>query len=86
MLLAASFALGIMSVLNISTIEVDEVKYAGTVKPNVLVLSTDGLDAANMSAYGYRRKTTPFIDSLVPQSLLIQNHFTFIDGIPFFAQ
>jgi len=44
-------------------------------RPNVLVLSTDGLDAAHMSAYGYKRDTTPFIRTLVPRSLVAENAF-----------
>ncbi|MBT5197748.1 MAG: sulfatase-like hydrolase/transferase, partial [Gammaproteobacteria bacterium] len=44
--------------------------------PNILILSTDGLDASHMSAYGYHRETTPFIKSMLPQSLVVENHFT----------
>ena len=44
--------------------------------PNILVLSTDGLSASHMSAYGYHRDTTPFIKSLISQSLVVENHFT----------
>jgi hypothetical protein len=44
--------------------------------PNILILSTDGLNAAHMSAYGYHRKTTPFIDMILPECLLVENHFT----------
>jgi len=29
-----------------------------------------------MSAYGYKRVTTPFIDSLIDESLVVENHFT----------
>lgn len=44
-------------------------------RPNILILSTDGLRAANMSAYGYSRKTTPFIDSLSDETLRFKGHF-----------
>ena len=44
--------------------------------PNILILSTDGLNASNMSAYGYHRNTTPFIKSLISQSLVVENHFS----------
>jgi len=44
-------------------------------RPSILVLSTDGLDAAHMSAYGYRRDTTPFIRTLVPRALVAENTF-----------
>ena len=44
--------------------------------PNILILSSDGLNATNMSVYGYRRRTTPFLDSLADEFLLSENHFT----------
>jgi uncharacterized protein YjbI with pentapeptide repeats len=44
-------------------------------RPNILILSTDGLDASHMSAYGYRRDTTPFIRTLVPRALVAENAF-----------
>lgn len=44
-------------------------------RPNILILSTDGLRAANMSTYGYARQTTPFIDSLANETLRFKNHF-----------
>ena len=42
-------------------------------RPNILLLSSDGLDAVRMSAYGYRRRTTPFIETLVPRALVGEN-------------
>lgn len=42
-------------------------------RPNILIISTDGLDAQRMSAYGYLRPTTPFIDTLVPRALIADN-------------
>jgi arylsulfatase A-like enzyme len=45
-------------------------------KPNILLLGTDGLNAKSMSAYGYERETTPFIDELAKTSLLSENNFT----------
>ncbi|OEU48330.1 MAG: hypothetical protein BA871_16920 [Desulfuromonadales bacterium C00003096] len=44
-------------------------------RPNILILSTDGLRAANMSSYGYYRQTTPFIDSLSNETLRFKGHF-----------
>ena len=43
---------------------------------NVLILSTDGLDADHMSAYGYERDTTPVISALLPELLVAENHLT----------
>jgi uncharacterized protein YjbI with pentapeptide repeats len=42
-------------------------------RPNILILSTDGLDAARTSAYGYGRRTTPFIATLLPRALVAEN-------------
>ena len=43
---------------------------------NVLILSTDGLNANHMSAYGYERDTTPFIRKLLPEFLVAENHLS----------
>jgi arylsulfatase A-like enzyme len=45
-------------------------------KPNIILFGTDGLNAANMSTYGYGRDTTPFITELAQSSLLSQNNFS----------
>jgi len=42
-------------------------------RPNILIIATDGLDASETSAYGYARRTTPFIDSLLPSALVCEN-------------
>ena len=47
---------------------------------NILILSTDGLDADHMSAYGYARNTTPYIKSLLPEMLVFENHFSNASG------
>jgi arylsulfatase A-like enzyme len=46
-----------------------------TRRPNVLLISSDGIEADHMSAYGYERRTTPHLDELVPRSLLCENAF-----------
>lgn len=75
-LVIISGVLSTISVIKAGNFGLGEVQFGGAAKPNIVVLSTDGLDASNLSAYGYKRETTPFIDSLVPQSLLVRNHFT----------
>jgi arylsulfatase A-like enzyme len=75
-LVAISCVLSIVSVVKAGNVGIGEVRFGRTDQPNILILCTDGLNASNMSAYGYGRKTTPFIDSLIPQSLVVQNHFT----------
>ncbi len=44
--------------------------------PNILVLSSDGINARNMSVYGYKRQTTPFFDSVKNELLIFENHLT----------
>jgi arylsulfatase A-like enzyme len=40
--------------------------------PNVLLVSIDGLRADHLSCYGYKRKTSPFIDYLASQGVLFE--------------
>ncbi len=44
--------------------------------PNILVFSSDGINARNMSLYGYERATTPFLDSIKNELLIFENHLT----------
>ena len=44
--------------------------------PNILLLGGDGINAANMSAYGYDRETSPNISELAKKSLFVENAFT----------
>ncbi len=43
--------------------------------PNVIIFMMDTQGVVNMSAYGYRRKTTPNIDALLSECCLFENHF-----------
>lgn len=45
-------------------------------RPFIFLISTDALNAAHMSVYGYHRKTTPFIDQLAGRALVCENCFT----------
>lgn len=45
-------------------------------QPNILFISSDGLSAASMSLYGYHRKTTPFLETLAPETLFCENAFS----------
>ena len=47
-----------------------------TAKPNILLLGADGLNAGHLSAYGYERTTTPTMEELVADSLLVENAYT----------
>ncbi len=44
--------------------------------PNIILLGSDGLNATNLSAYGYRRDTTPQLAELAQTSLVAENAFT----------
>jgi hypothetical protein len=43
--------------------------------PNILLIGSDGLEAANLSIYGYERATTPTILELASSSLIAENAF-----------
>jgi hypothetical protein len=45
-------------------------------QPNIILIGGDGMDAANMSLYGYFRPTTPHLDELAKTGLLAENNFT----------
>ena len=45
-------------------------------RPNILLLGSDGLNAANLSIYGYERDTTPTLLELSSSSLIAENAFT----------
>ena len=51
-------------------------KIGEKVLPNIVLLSSDGLNASHISAYGYEKATTPFLDNLVDSSLVAENSFT----------
>jgi glucan phosphoethanolaminetransferase (alkaline phosphatase superfamily) len=46
-----------------------------TRRPNILLLGSDGVNASNMSVYGYERDTTPNLRKLAKSSLLAENAF-----------
>lgn len=43
---------------------------------NVIILSSDGIDANRMSVYGYARETTPFLDEKAAEFSVFENAFT----------
>ncbi len=44
-------------------------------RPNIILISSDGLDASHMSVYGYELDTTPFLRELAASSLVSENNF-----------
>lgn len=45
-------------------------------RPNIFLLTADGLNADHMSVYGYDRDTTPFLKSISSELMILENHFT----------
>lgn len=45
-------------------------------RPHIILITADGINAVNMSAYGYERDTTPFLRNLRQTSLFAENAFT----------
>ncbi len=45
-------------------------------RPNVLIIGSDGVNANNMSLYGYSRDTTPNLRTIALSSLVAENAFT----------
>ncbi|HYH09196.1 MAG TPA: sulfatase [Thermoanaerobaculia bacterium] len=45
-------------------------------RPNILLLSIDGIDAERLSVYGYARPTSPFLASIRGESLVAENAFS----------
>jgi len=45
-------------------------------RPNIILITGDGLNADHMSIYGYERKTTPQIEKIAGESLIAMNSYT----------
>jgi glucan phosphoethanolaminetransferase (alkaline phosphatase superfamily) len=45
-------------------------------RPNILIIGSDGLNASQLSVYGYERETTPVLNELAEASLVAENAFT----------
>ena len=45
-------------------------------KPNIVLIGIDSLSADHMSAYGYHRLTSPFIDRFAREGTLFENTFS----------
>ncbi len=60
---------------NDAIIEEGKISQLETNLPNIILLGSDGLNAQNMSVYGYERDTTPRIKELAGFSKLAENAF-----------
>lgn len=50
-----------------------------TTRPNIFLLTADGLQSENMSVYGYSRTTTPFLDSISTKLMIMTRNHTNAD-------
>ncbi len=77
-LLLVSLALTIarLDFKNIFSVDLANGTLKGVQLPNIIMLGSDGLNAENLSAYGYSRNTTPQLSSLAQTSLVAENAFT----------
>jgi arylsulfatase A-like enzyme len=57
-------------------ISIDRPILASKHRPNILIISADGLNAENMSVYGCHRDTTPYIRGRADLALVCENNFT----------
>ena len=56
--------------------EVDSMGGTSYKLPNIILLSSDGLNAGNMSVYGYERETTPFLEEFARDAMVYENAFS----------
>jgi glucan phosphoethanolaminetransferase (alkaline phosphatase superfamily) len=60
---------------NTKTISRVEDNNQAATRPNILIIGSDGLNASNLSVYGYERETTPALSELAKTSLVAENVF-----------
>lgn len=49
------------------------VRGQSTQYPNIIIFASDGIEANHLSAYGYNRKTSPYLDTLSEKMLVAEN-------------
>ena len=79
LLITASIVATAFQIPNLEFLKVISSKSTTTTiseKPNIILLGMDGVNATNMSAYGYKRDTTPNITQLAKNALFVENAFS----------
>lgn len=61
---------------NFAAVRNDSTAAGRAALPNILLLGFDGVNATHMSVYGYERATTPKIDALAGDALVVENAFS----------
>lgn len=71
----------VLIILIIISVAAATVYFIASKKPvinNVILISMDTTRADYLSCYGYRRRTTPFIDSIAAEGVLFENAFSHV--------
>jgi sulfatase-like protein len=69
----------ILFIIRMNNVDVKKIDHQVIIKdnlPNIIVFASDGIEAKNLSAYGYYRRTTPALDELLPDALICRNAIT----------
>ncbi len=72
LIVSAIFILGQIST---ASLRGTSLSASGDKRPNIIILGSDGMNATNLSLYGYDRDTTPDLKELAGTSLLAENNF-----------
>lgn len=75
-ILGISLILAIPKLKSLQNISADGASGQAVRQPNILLIGSDGVNARNMSLYGYARDTTPNLSLLANESLVAENAFT----------
>ena len=71
-------ACAIVTIVTISLLPITIANNKTTNKPNIIILASDALRPDHFSGYGYHRKTTPTIDTLIQQGTNFHNVYTVV--------
>jgi arylsulfatase A-like enzyme len=74
-LVAVSSLIAVERFVNRVDADIAETTSASGKLPHILLIGSDGVNAENMSVYGYERETTPFLDELAASALFAENAF-----------
>ncbi len=72
----AAFITEIPALYRNNASKLDPVSQSISIKPNIILIGFDGVNASEMSAYGYDKKTTPNIEALSKNALVMENAFS----------
>ncbi len=76
MLVSLSFLLALEQFITRRTWDGRELAITLRDRPHILLIGSDGVNAENMSVYGYERPTTPFLEEFANSALVAENAFS----------